>query len=698
MISIAKTSQPNADAGRDRRARHSRERQVEVSDIGPIPEVVNPVRKEACRLDLEKFLVEYFPESTGLTPLSSDHKRVIARIQGVMLNGGRQCNVVYRGFAKTTISENAAIWAAVYGHRKFIPVFGADASSAERIIDSIKRELETNDLLWEDFPEVCHAIRALEGKPQRQHSQHCGGKRTFIAFTSDTVVLPTIEGSPASAAILTSRGLMAASRGMKFKRPDGVNVRPDCALLDDIQTDESAASPLQCQKRINVIKKAILKSAGHRKKLAVILNGTIIAPDDAVDQLSDHKRNPSWEAERIPMIRAWSSAHDTLWLMNYAKLRRTFDEDQPGDKERAEVEANAFYIANREAMDADCQVSWESCYDPETEHSAIQHAYNMLIDDGEDVFASECQNNPRRVEEGNGQIDIKGTAIESRTNGVERGVVPLGSTHLVAHIDVQHSLLYWTAFACDNEMTGSVVDTDCFPKQDAPYFALREAKRTLQVAYKELNAQAVVEQGLSDLIDHLFTRDWKREDGGMQSLERVLVDWSDGNMADVVARVCRTHKFKANVMPAAGKGIGPGELPMLQYKTRPGEQAGHHWILTRKNGSHSLLVDTNYWKTRTADALTCLPTLKGAVRLYGDENTDHRMTADHYSSEKAERMTHDRSGRVGYVWKKKPNRENHRFDNLYNCLAAASTLGCGKDAPKKRERKTLEQLASEARR
>lgn len=672
----------------------------EVSDIGEIPAVVNAERKAACRLNLELFLVTYFPHSTGLTPFSDDHKRVIQRMQGVCLNGGRQCNVVYRGFAKTTMSENTAIWATVYGHRKFVPVFGAEASKAGMIIDSIKTEFETNDLLYEDFPEVCHAIRALEGKPQRQHSQHCLGKRTHIEFTADTIVLPTIEGSAASGAILTAQGLTASSRGMKHKRTDGSNARPDFVIIDDAQTDESAKSPAQVAKRLGIIKKSILRLAGHRNKLATVLNGTIIEPDDLVDQLSDNKRNPSWEAERIPMRRKQSDAHDTLWMLEYKKIRQNYDPDEVGDKERAEQESNEFYIANRAAMDAGCLVSWESCYDPETEISAIQHAYNIEIDDGSDVFASECQNAPKRVEEGEGFVELKQHAVESRVNGIARGVCPLNATNHVGHIDIQHSLLYWSTFACDKEMTGGMVDIDTFPQQPMPYFALREARRKLSDAYPGTQPTEAVEQGLSDLIDHLFTRDWPREGGGMLPLEFVLIDWSDGMMADVVARVCRTHRFKANIMPAAGKGIGPGDPPMMLYKVRQGEELGHHWLKTRnaKYAVTSVTVDTNYWKDQAAKAVGCLPTMRGAVRLYGNESTDHRMTADHYASERGERLTHDRTNRSVFVWKKKPNRENHRFDNLYNCLAAASMRGCGREQMPKRQRKTLEQLASEARR
>jgi hypothetical protein len=674
---------------------------AEVSDIGEIPPVKNPERREACRLNLALYLVTYFPHSTGLTPFSDDHRRVISRMQSVVLDGGRQANVVYRGFSKTTISENTALWATSYGHRNFVPVFGAEAKAAEGIIDSIKRELETNDLLYEDFPEICHAIRALEGKPQRQHSQHHNGKRTFVEFTAAAVVLPTIEGSIASGAILTSHGLTAAGRGMKYKRADGTNARPDLVIIDDAQTEESAASNLQTAKRLKIIQKSILRMSGHRSRLGVILNGTIIEPDDLVDQLSDYKRNPSWQSERIPMIRQWSDKHEDMWLGEYARLRTTYDPELIDDQKRAHAEANAYYVTNRATMDTGCRISWETCFDPETEASAIQHAYNILIDDGADVFASECQNSPRTKESLAGITEIRAPDVMQRFNGVERGIVPLGSTHLVGHIDVQHSLLYWSLFACNEAMTGSIIDHNTFPEQYSPFFSLRDAKRKLSHAYPESQPQAAVEQGLKDLIESLFSRSWKREDGAEQPLELLLIDWSDGTMAEVVARVCRTSTWKANVIAAAGVGIGPGDKPMSQYPVRPNERRGRHWMEST-NKSHmcrTVRVDANYWKSRAADGLTCPPTNPGAITLFGDKRTDHRMIADHYASEYRDRQTSDKTQSTCDVWDLKPGRENHKFDNLYNCLVAASMRGCGMTEKRtEKRRKTLEEMASEARR
>src|SRR5690349_8237859 len=145
-----------AERAREAAAQRSRQQFAAVADIGELPEVADSDRRESCRLDLQRFLVTYFPASTGLSPFSEDHERAIGRIQRCALEGGLFIQAFPRGFAKTTISENAAIWATLYGHRRFVPIFGAEASAADGNIDSIKLELSENDLLFADFPEVCH--------------------------------------------------------------------------------------------------------------------------------------------------------------------------------------------------------------------------------------------------------------------------------------------------------------------------------------------------------------------------------------------------------------------------------------------------------------------------------------------------------------------------------------------------------------
>src|SRR5688500_3380762 len=99
-----------ASKRREAAAHVSRELSAAVAEIGDIPDIVNPERRAACEFDLVKFLVTYFPRTTGSSPFSEDHLRGISRIERCCLHGGLYLNLFPRGFAKTTITENSSIW------------------------------------------------------------------------------------------------------------------------------------------------------------------------------------------------------------------------------------------------------------------------------------------------------------------------------------------------------------------------------------------------------------------------------------------------------------------------------------------------------------------------------------------------------------------------------------------------------------
>ena len=131
-----------------------------------------------------------------------------------------------RGSGKSSLAEVACIWAVLNGYRDFVCLIGSDEGHACDMLDSIKTELDSNDLLAADYPEVCFPIQALDGISNRANGQLFQGKRTQIGWTAKEIVLPTIAGSKASGAIIKVAGLTGRIRGMKFKRPDGKTVRP----------------------------------------------------------------------------------------------------------------------------------------------------------------------------------------------------------------------------------------------------------------------------------------------------------------------------------------------------------------------------------------------------------------------------------------------------------------------------------------
>ena len=296
---------------REKQADISRERSKSGRDIGPLPTVVDPQRKERGRRDLRTFCETYLRQRFPLA-WSADHLVCIAKMQSAIIDGGQFAFAMPRGSGKTSLAEAGAIFALVYGHRKFVALVGASEDAAKEMLLSIKTEFEGNDLLEEDFPEVCYPIRSLEGINNRAGGQTLDGKRTQVAWTDTRACLPTVPTSPASGSRLRVAGITGRVRGMKATTADGDSIRPDLAIVDDPQTDDSATSPRQSEKREAILNGAILGLPGPKKKIAAFVPCTVIAPGDMADRTLDRQRNPVWQGERSRMVVAWPVNQD-LW-------------------------------------------------------------------------------------------------------------------------------------------------------------------------------------------------------------------------------------------------------------------------------------------------------------------------------------------------------------------------------------------------
>ncbi|MCX7700079.1 MAG: hypothetical protein N2039_04320, partial [Gemmataceae bacterium] len=134
--------------------------------IGELPAVADPDRKAHAEEDFRFFCEAYFPRTFHLA-WSPDHLKVIARIEQAVLHGGLFALAMPRGSGKTCIAECACLWAVLYGHREFVYLIGSDEGHAMDMLDAIKMELEGNDLLLEDFPEVVYPIQCLDGIANR---------------------------------------------------------------------------------------------------------------------------------------------------------------------------------------------------------------------------------------------------------------------------------------------------------------------------------------------------------------------------------------------------------------------------------------------------------------------------------------------------------------------------------------------------
>jgi hypothetical protein len=630
-------------------------------DIGDLPAVVNPQRKEKAASDFRFFCDQYFPLTFHM-PWASDHLKVIAKIEEAVLRGGLFAMAMPRGSGKSTICECACIWAVLNGHREFVCLIGSDEGHAMDMLDSIKMELGGNDLLLEDFPEAVYPIQCLDGIANRCSGQLHKGQRTHIGWTAREIVLPTIDGSKASAAIIKVAGITGGIRGRKHKRADGQTVRPSLVVLDDPQTDESARSPSQCATRENILAGAVLGMAGPGKKISGIMPCTVIRPGDMADHILDRNKHPEWNGERTKMVYQFPT-QQKLWD-EYAVLRA--EGFRQGDSGAAATE---FYRQHREAMDEGAVVAWPQRHHPD-ELSAIQHAMNLKLFN-ERAFYAEYQNEPL-LDVIADENALTADQVANKLNGRARGSVPQDCTHVTAFIDVQATALFYVVAAWEPDFTGYVVDYGTFPDQHLAYFTLREVKRTLLEATKASGGEGAIYAGLQTLVAQLMGRDWKTDGGQSLRIGKLLIDanWSD----TVIYQFCRQSIYSAVLQPSHGKGIGASSLPMTEWNKKPGEQRGHFWVISPGDkGLRRVIMDVNYWKSFVHSRLKVSMGERGCLSLFGEKAEMHRLFADHVTAE--QRIRTIGRGREVDEWKNPERRDNHWLDALVGSTVAASILG-----------------------
>ena len=660
------------EAHKERTARRERMKSLAGRELGALPSVKNPAQRIRGARNLQLFCDDYLPLTFNL-PWSNDHLEVITKIEQAVLRGGLFAMAMPRGNGKTSLCEAACLWAILYGHRGFVALIGSDEGHAANMLDSIKVEVETNERLLDDFPEVVFPIRALEGIHQRAKGQIHNGQQTHIGWTAQTVIFPTIPGSRASGGIINVAGITGSIRGMKHKRHDGVSVRPSLVLIDDPQTDESARSHSQCTHREQVLAGAVLGLAGPGRKISGLAAVTVIQPGDIADRILDREKHPEWQGKRTKMVYSFPTDED-LWEQ-YSELWRS-EIQETGLFSRA----TEFYREHREAMDAGSDVAWPERYNDD-ELSAIQHAMNLLLKLKPAAFWAEYQNEPLSATEVDEDL-LTAEQITVKVNGLKAGEVPIDCTRLTAFIDVHAKALYWCVCGWADNFTGYVVDYGTEPDQKTPYFTLRDVRRTLAQAAPGAGVEGAIYAGLERLTAALLGREWRRDDGAMMRVDRCLID---GNWkSDVVYSFCRQSPHAALVMPSHGRGIVASSIPMSEYKRKRGDRAGLNWRVPTVAGKRQVrhaIFDANYWKSfvqsRLAVALGdpgCLSLFSARPRSRRTPADTHRLIAEHLTAE--HRVQTTGRGRTVDEWKMRgDNQDNHWLDCLVGCAVGAAMGG-----------------------
>jgi phage terminase large subunit-like protein len=148
------------------------------------------------------------------------------------------------------------MWAAAHGHVKFIAAFSDAASQAETHLMSFKNELETNEYLVSDYPELC--------KPK------------LVASTGRAMASNSWRIIQSNDFIFDANGIDTNSLGKKV-----FGQRPDLIILDDIEKGEKNYSEYQAGQQKNTVFDDIAPMNIYARMIFV---GTTTMPNSVMDQ------------------------------------------------------------------------------------------------------------------------------------------------------------------------------------------------------------------------------------------------------------------------------------------------------------------------------------------------------------------------------------------------------------------------------
>lgn len=659
------------------RRKRERQRYKQSSTYNEVP--IIPVDEETLA-EREKYsndyvlaLQELFPNSTGLKPFCPDQIRSIRASEHVINHGGNVIKCEPRGFGKTTRAVGEALLAILQGKIRYVLILASEVTKAQEILDIIKTNIWSNDKLYELYQPTIECFRSLDGKPGRASLQTYGGNHTHIVWGMDELVFPCIPGEASSGCIIRVKS-KSNVRGVIYAPKDGPYsgevLRPELVVADDIQKDDEARNPETVRKMVETMNKAVLMSGSHSKPISCIMTATPQEENDFPSQYMYYE--PDFSRIKYSMMHSLpTNMH--LWLGEYSEILTSYDKDNPSDILRARRDALKYYKEHREEMDEGAEAAWEWAYawaqKSRYEISATQHAMNIIILKGEDLFETECQTNVRHRHKNLDDVLASPDIIRSKTQNYPELVVPLNTKRIVAHIDVNQEVLSYMVAACPLHIEPHIITYGTWPDQGRGW-SKTKLIFPLSQRYGGPTVEAKLKQALVELIE-MLSSPYLRSDNVKVSIDRIGID--RGRWADLIYEVCDMYPV---CVPVLGEGILAKDRPMAQRAKGRGDTYYNYCMMTTAYHRHAqdLRVDTNWYKDFVHKGLRTPAFQPDAITFF---EGDHIEVSNHVHSEKPEMNKCEKTGRSRNLWKHiKRNHPNEYLDNLVGCLALLNSSGC----------------------
>lgn len=252
-----------------------------------VTQIVNPARRQRCRLDFLAFAQTYFP--TIFYQPNLFHREFAGQLQDLLLAKApmllMKALAAPRGIGKTTVCLLFLLWAALYGHSRFALLLCDNADHAAERLDALKALVLGSDLLFEDFPEICGPVRNFGGD-----ARAAAGEMPGFPWSRHEIRL-------ANAAWLAAYGMDSGIAG-RLKQ----FTRPDLLLVDDAETVDTVKSPAQTKALHDRLYQEVMKLPAQGGAALLVWICTLKLKGCISDQLTDPAQNPAWRGERYKAL------------------------------------------------------------------------------------------------------------------------------------------------------------------------------------------------------------------------------------------------------------------------------------------------------------------------------------------------------------------------------------------------------------
>lgn len=147
------------------------------NEVGPIPPLPEGNGRSVTGANLEKFITRYWPQRKRADP----QLQIVSR---AIFNQNPDYPELNPNSVATQLADAAVLWALLTGRRRAVLLAG-DRGPAVQFIRGLTHSLATNELLLQDWPEVCIPVRHALQMGNGGKGQTYRGVETLIEISDE---------------------------------------------------------------------------------------------------------------------------------------------------------------------------------------------------------------------------------------------------------------------------------------------------------------------------------------------------------------------------------------------------------------------------------------------------------------------------------------------------------------------------------